>query len=81
MNAKGNVPTKNKTNRALGRWVSTQRANYKKFNRGESHNQPRMDREEFERRIRRLDAIGFTWSLLPAKPDIGDNEVTDAENY
>ena len=58
---KGNVPTKNKTNKALGRWVSTQRANYKKYKKGEWEKLPRMDRDQFERRIRRLEAIGFPW--------------------
>ena len=62
---KGNVPTKNKTNRALGRWISTQRANYKKFKKGECTPNRRTDWEEMERRIQRLEAIGFVWSLLP----------------
>eukprot|EP00535_Pseudo-nitzschia_heimii_P007334 CAMPEP_0197179274 /NCGR_PEP_ID=MMETSP1423-20130617/4287_1 /TAXON_ID=476441 /ORGANISM="Pseudo-nitzschia heimii, Strain UNC1101" /LENGTH=511 /DNA_ID=CAMNT_0042629165 /DNA_START=407 /DNA_END=1942 /DNA_ORIENTATION=- len=76
-----NVPTKNKANRALGRWVSTQRANYKKSSNGESHQQPRMDCVEFTRRIRRLDAIGFTWSLIPTKSDVHleKKEIGDAE--
>jgi len=60
-----NVPTKNKNNRALGRWVSTQRSNHKKFQSGELLKHPRMDQEELERRISRLNGIGFAWSLLP----------------
>jgi hypothetical protein len=62
---KGNVPTKNKTNRALGRWVSTQRSNYKKFQAGSGILRPKTDRDETVRRIRRLNGIGFQWSLLP----------------
>ena len=61
----GNVPTKNKSNKALGRWVSTQRSNYKKFKKSGSIAQSRMDREEMEKRIRKLNGISFTWSLLP----------------
>jgi hypothetical protein len=61
----GNVPTKNKTNKALGRWVSTQRSNYKKYCKGEGTLRPKTENDEMDRRIRMLNAIGFNWSLLP----------------
>lgn len=79
----GNVPTKKRSNRALGRWVSTQRSNYKKFKNGESPKHPRMDRQELERRIRRLDGIGFAWSLLPGatKTEVdGNNEEESSDD-
>ena len=76
-----NVPTKNKTNRALGRWVSSQRANYKAWKEGEYG---RIDPEEIERRIKRLEAIGFAWSLLPggttAEVDHGEEEDEEEES-
>jgi hypothetical protein len=75
----GNVPTKNKTNRALGRWVSTQRSNYKKFKRTGSTAHPRMDREEMKRRIRRLDGINFSWSLLPGST-LPEENVDDSSD-
>jgi hypothetical protein len=80
---KGNVPTKNKSNRALGRWVSTQRSNYKNLKKGESPKHPRMNRQELERRIRRLNGIGFAWSLLPGttKTEVdGDNEEDNSDD-
>lgn len=66
-----NVPTKNKHNRALGRWVSTQRANYKRLQQGNPPKQRRTDWEEAKRRIRRLNGIGFAWSLLPTSTENG----------
>ncbi|MGK3737275.1 MAG: hypothetical protein ACI90V_004120 [Bacillariaceae sp.] len=79
MHLSGNVPTKNKTNRALGRWVSTQRSNYKKFKRTGSTAHPRMDREEMKRRIRRLDGINFSWSLLPGST-LPEENVDDSSD-
>jgi len=51
------VPTKYRGNTALGRWVSTQRAEYKKFQEGESKCSMNADK------IRRLESIGFAWFM------------------
>jgi hypothetical protein len=48
------VPTKYKEDTALGRWVSTQRAEYKKYNEGEPS---AMTADK----IRRLEEVGFSW--------------------
>ena len=50
------VPTKFKENTALGRWVSTQRAEYKKFCNGQKSS---LNNEN----IRWLDSIGFAWFM------------------
>jgi len=50
------VPTKYKENSALGRWISTQRAEYKKYCEGEKSN---MTADK----IRRLESIGFAWFM------------------
>lgn len=62
--AKGdsNVPTKYKENRALGRWVSTQRNMYKRFTAGEPFNNLSLD--EIERRIALLKKMDFCWVML-----------------
>lgn len=57
------VPTKFAENPALGRWVSTQRSEYKKFQSGTSRimTQPHIDR---------LNGLGFRWELIPSRnPD------------
>mmetsp|Transcript_26207 Transcript_26207/g.55302 ORF Transcript_26207/g.55302 Transcript_26207/m.55302 type:complete len:431 (-) Transcript_26207:281-1573(-) len=51
-----NVPTKYRDNSTLGRWVSTQRAEYKKYQEGQKTS---MNAD----RIRRLDGIGFAWFI------------------
>mmetsp|Transcript_37868 Transcript_37868/g.64652 ORF Transcript_37868/g.64652 Transcript_37868/m.64652 type:complete len:658 (-) Transcript_37868:350-2323(-) len=51
------VPTKYKNNTALGRWVSTQRAEYKKYQEGQAKTSMNADK------IRRLEAIGFAWFM------------------
>jgi len=51
------VPTKYKANTALGRWVSTQRAEYKKYQEGAAKTS--MNAEK----IRRLESIGFAWFM------------------
>ena len=51
------VPTKYKDNTALGRWVSTQRADYKKYQEGMSKTSMN------EEKIRRLEGIGFAWFM------------------
>lgn len=48
------VPTKYKENSALGRWVSTQRAQFKKFQQGEMAS---ISKE----RIEMLEILGFHW--------------------
>lgn len=53
-----NVPTKYKQNTALGRWVSTQRSEFKKFCHGDEA--AAIDSE----RIRMLESIGFVWFPL-----------------
>lgn len=50
------VPTKSKENPALGRWVSTQRSQYKRW-KGEEDSSMTQDRAD------KLDAIGFVWSV------------------
>jgi Helicase associated domain len=75
---KGDVPTKNKKNRALGRWVSTQRSNYKKYKKGMGTLRPKTDDEEMERRIRCLEGIGFKWSL--AAGTLSSEEDAEEEN-
>ena len=50
------VPTKYKQNTALGRWVSTQRAEYKKYCEGEKSNMT-------SDKIRRLEEVGFAWFM------------------
>lgn len=51
------VPTKYKDNTALGRWVSTQRAEYKKYQEGQSKTSMNANK------IRRLENIGFAWFM------------------
>jgi hypothetical protein len=51
------VPTKYKENTALGRWVSTQRSEYKKFCDGDDKTSMNADK------IRRLESIGFAWYM------------------
>jgi hypothetical protein len=51
------VPTKYKGNTALGRWVSTQRAEYKKYSEGVTKTSMNADK------IRRLEEIGFAWFM------------------
>ena len=56
-NGNCHVPTKYKANTALGRWVSTQRAEYKKYSEGNT--KTTMTAEK----IRRLEGIGFAWFM------------------
>lgn len=50
------VPTKYRQNTALGRWVSTQRSDYKKFQEGKKSTMT-------EDKISRLESIGFAWFM------------------
>jgi len=58
-----NVPTKSAENRALGRWVSTQRTMYKNYMKGFVGKS--LTREEQERRIFLLLKEGFLFSMIP----------------
>ena len=57
------VPTKYRKT-PLGRWVSTQRSMYKKFNKGEQSSCGSSD-DVIQNRIAQLNTLGFHWSLLP----------------
>lgn len=57
------VPTKSRTHRALGRWVSTQRSMYKRYKDGEAVDSTVMER------IEKLESVGFVWSLAPGEDD------------
>lgn len=57
INLQCHVPTKYKANTALGRWVSTQRAEYKKFCEGDEKSSMTTEK------IRRLEEIGFAWFM------------------
>lgn len=51
------VPTKYKPNSALGRWVSTQRSEYKKYQERQVKTSMNPDK------IRRLESVGFAWFM------------------
>ena len=65
-----NVPTKSAENRALGRWVSTQRTMYKNYMKGFVGKS--LTREEQERRIFLLLKEGFLFSMIPNGHGGGD---------
>lgn len=67
------VPTKHRNNRPLGRWVSTQRHMYKDYLRG--HKPKSLEHSEIKRRIAKLEAIGFAWSMLSSSSDEGEQSV------
>lgn len=69
-----NVPTKYVENRALGRWVSTQRNMYKKYHAGASFNS--LPPAELERRIVLLDQLGFSWNMAPPSSSSDDPDLT-----
>ena len=48
------MPLKDAENKALGEWVNTQRAQYRKFKAGK-HSQITIER------VNELDAVGFVW--------------------
>ncbi len=75
-----NVPTKSAENRALGRWVSTQRTMYKNYMKGFVGKS--LTREEQERRIFLLLKEGFLFSMIPngqSPNGAGGEEQQDAE--
>lgn len=67
-----NVPTKSAENRALGRWVSTQRTMYKNYMKGFVGKS--LTREEQERRIFLLLKEGFLFSMIPNGQNSGVEE-------
>ena len=56
------VPTKYAPNPALGRWVSTQRSEYKIFMQTEGRS-----RHLTQEKIDMLNAIGFKWEMIPSR--------------
>jgi hypothetical protein len=62
-----NVPTKYAANRALGRWVSTQRLQYRLYMQGQ---QSSMTRE----RVGLLEELGFVWDAAPDRDGSHDDE-------
>lgn len=72
-----NVPTKYSINRALGRWVSTQRNMWKKY-QAQGPAGMNLPPEEIERRIRLLDALEFTWNMVQPPAD-SDGSNTDGD--
>jgi hypothetical protein len=65
------VPTKSKLNRALGRWVSSQRAMYRSYVKGADGRS--LTKTAMANRINRLREIGFRFSLLPDEDDYCSN--------
>ena len=61
------VATKYSPNPALGRWVSTQRSEYKKFRDGTSKH---MTQEK----INKLNRLGFKWEMLPNRSNSSSDE-------
>jgi hypothetical protein len=70
-----NVPTKSAENRALGRWVSTQRTMYKNYMKGFVGKS--LTREEQERRIFLLLKEGFLFSMIPNGQNPGGSGSED----
>lgn len=62
-----NVPTKYPENKSLGRWVSTQRSQMKKWKRG---SYSLMTNERYEK----LCKLGFHFELLPSKKKEADDD-------
>lgn len=73
------VPTKYPDNRALGRWVSTQRNMYKKYHSGGRFNN--LSTEEIERRIALLQSLRFSWNMSPSSgSDIANNDDSQGDD-
>lgn len=69
------VPTKYKKNQALGRWVSTQRYEFKKYVLGRSKHMT-------EDKIRKLNELQFRWEMLqqnPATQRVAGSSESDTE--
>ena len=71
----GHVPTKHRNNRPLGRWVSTQRHMYKDYLEGKKPKS--LDHKEMRRRIEKLEAIGFAWSMLGGNSSDESNDSVE----
>ena len=63
-----NVPTKYEANKALGRWVSTQRSQAKLFLQGERCH---MTQERYDRLL----SIGFNFDMSNKKEETSDQEA------
>jgi len=61
------VATKYSPNPALGRWVSTQRSEYKKFQQGRSKHMT-------QDKIDKLNQLGFKWEMLPNRSGSSSDE-------
>ena len=61
------VATKYADNPALGRWVSTQRSEYKKFQTGHSKH---MNQEKIDK----LNRLGFKWEMIQNNRGSSDEE-------
>ena len=66
------VPTKYADNPALGRWVSTQRSQYKQMRNGEKT-------QMTNQRAKRLNAIGFRWNMTTDRDGV-ETEGGDGED-
>jgi Helicase associated domain len=77
-------PTRDGENRALGRWVSEQRANYKRAREGKRARKGEMSTEElviWKGRETLLDSINFNWSLQKSSLNsVRQNDATAADN-
>lgn len=61
-----NVATKYAPNPALGRWVSTQRSEYKKFQKSRrSGGGGNKSKHMTQTKIDMLNGLGFKWEMLP----------------
>jgi hypothetical protein len=82
MKAEGhcNVPTKHESNRALGRWVSTQRSIYKSYKAGKKQS---LSELEIRRRIGLLEKMDFQWRMaaISSSDSSSWNEVSSEDLY
>jgi hypothetical protein len=69
-----NVPTKFRENSALGRWISTQRAQLKEWKRGEKTS---MTQERYEK----LCALDFQFERLASKKKSSSDEFDEDDEY
>ena len=58
INTKGDVKVRSRIEPQLGRWVTTQRHEYKKYKEGKK---TLVECSLMEKRIARLESIGFKW--------------------
>jgi Helicase associated domain len=62
------VPTKYSPNPALGRWVSTQRSEYKIFMQNDGRS-----RHLTQQKINMLNSLGFKWEMIPSRLSSGSS--------